>query len=330
MLAVAMPENPTYRVTGEDWDRPEQQPLESAQSLPPVTAEPAAPPPAVPPGAGEPMPAAGRSKPVAPAPGRLAPAAGKQVPSATSAQPPAARSDVLVARSSTGRLASRLPPPIGPLLARASNRLLFGIAGLAVAGVAIIVLMSARPTDVAATATTEPTELAPIPTESCPTPAAPLPLPSLVVTTPGAEPRRLGGIAAAETELDLESPWPASLGPVEASIPLGSTLQLTVSGACIAEWRAVAARPPVDAAEPWLPPAPETLQLGWQHADRIAWQPLVPLPARGEWIVRLTVWYRDAAGATSPSPAASTSGTGGGAWFVERYFRLVVEARDSS
>jgi len=324
-----MPEIPTYRVTGDDWDPPEKDRREPTPALPPAAPEPAAQGPEAGPSTGDQVapaePATPSSGWAAPAPEHARknvaskPAMKREAPGTGPASPP-----------SGGRRLDRLPAPIGPLLARVPPRLLLGGAGLGVAAIAIIVLVSAPPNDVAATATTEPTELAPAATESCPTPTAPLPLPSLVVTTSGVEPRRLGGVAAVGTELDLEGPWPASLGPVEATIQLGSTMQLTATGACIAEWRAVAARPPLAAGEPWRPPAPETLQLGWQHADRIAWQPSVPLPPRGEWIVRLTVWYRDAAGATSPSPAASAEGASEGTWYVERYFRVVVEARDSS
>ncbi|NJD26956.1 MAG: hypothetical protein FIA92_01515 [Chloroflexi bacterium] len=335
-----MPENPTYRVTGDDWDPPDRRQLPGDAALDGSGAQDLA-------EAEPPTPtlerwvapsAAAREVAAGPGSGWAVPAAATARMGASVAAPgfAAVTADGVAVgaesrrRSPLAGLSDRLPPPFRAAIERVPPRFLLGGAGLVVVAVAFVVLVSGRPSGVAATETPAPTEVAAVATPGCSTPAAPLPIPDLLVTAPGAEARALTGFAG-PAEVDLDGPWPAELGAVEASVPLGSTIRLTSTGACIAEWRAVAARPPSTIGKAWRPKGPETVELGWQRADRIAWQPAVPLPPRGEWIVRLTVWYRegDEPGAPSQVPGASPNESADGlpeGLVVERYFRLVVEA----
>jgi hypothetical protein len=343
MLAVTMSQNPTYRINGDDWDPPAQDDLEAAPTTPPAPgAKPvqaASSTPSVrvwvtpagnadaahPSGWATPAAATADAKPVA-EPGRPA----------GPAEPAAPRWTVAAPRWTVAALLDRIPPPIGPAVARIPPRLLLGGGGIAVAAILVaVVFASSRPPSIAPPATAQPTPFVPLATASCVTPTLPLAIPDLTIETPGDEPRRLAGFGSPEAELDLEGPWPAELGAVESNVLLGSSLRLSSGDVCIAEWRAIAAHPPASSGKPWRPDAPESLTLGWQHADRVAWQPSIPLPPRGEWIIRLTVWYRDATGARAPTPApVSTDSTAPpapapGDWVVERYYRIVVEARDS-
>jgi len=219
MLAVAMSENPTYRVTGEDWDSPAPERLVVPPRVPPATTPPA------------PQTIAAPRLASPAAAGSAAAAPGASLASgwatATPVGTPAGAAPVVdrpAFPSGVSRRLGRLPPPIGPALERVPPRMLFGGGGLAVAAVVIVIFASARPNGVAAIATTAPTEIAPVATVSCETPTAPLPLPDLVVRSIHGEEHHLTGFAAPDAELDLDGPWPAVLGPSEASVELGSTL----------------------------------------------------------------------------------------------------------
>lgn len=338
-----MSEQPTYRVHGDDWDpvapeaREAREPVSWPESAPEVPADPepaseAAAAPAELPriDSGDATPVAPGADGPAPPPTRLGPPRTVRVSASSSAgavAPAGATSPTRLAE-----LTRRLPPPIGPALERVPPRLLLGGAGLGVAAVAIMILFSGSPAGVAATPSATPTALVPVATPSCAELAVPLPIPNLLVTEPGGGQHRLGGVAPGEGAVVVDGPWPAELGPIEASVPLGSTLRLTVTGACIGEWRAVAAHPPETLGQPWRPAVPETQQLGWQSAERVAWEPSVPLPPRGEWIVRVTVWFREPDGPSAEATAASEESPASlpeADRAVERYYRLVVEAPDS-
>ena len=323
-----MSENPTYRISGEDWDP--ISPGARAGREPEADAERAR----TRAGGGQgPAPATAASPSRAPGAPPAQPPGGAPAhgPSGTAPGAPIDAAPGAPSGSSLAGPARRLPRPLGMALGRIPPRLLLAGAGLGVAAVAIVFLVSGRPGGVAATATVGPSVVAPVATLGCGELVAPLPIPELVVTERDGDQLRLDGFAPA-AGATLDGPWPAALGSVEATVPLGSTLHLAVTGACIGEWRAVAAHPPETPGSPWRPDTPETQQLGWQSAERIAWQPSVPLPPRGEWIVRVTLWFRGpaaSAAAATVAPDLSPAGSPSTAWVVERYYRLVVEAPGS-
>lgn len=321
-----MPESPTYRVTGDDWDPRE---LDAASPLAPphadaieaIAADEAI---AVDPGlvTGE----ASSS-----APGEAAESAERADPDATAgtldSPPPVIRQMPAVPPA-----LERLEPVmewLWPHLGRVPPRVLVASAGaVVVIGIAVVAALgSGGPPASVANPTPNPTPAVAAPTPTCPA-LAELPSPMLAVESAGKEVGRLAGFPPSDPRVNLDGPWPTELGPVEATVLLGSSFRLTAGEACIREWRAVAVRPPAKMGATWRPKRADRLQLGWQKADRIGWQPAVSLPPRGEWVLRITVWYR-VPPEPSPEPSGEASATPGGELVVERYFRFVVEAPTS-
>lgn len=325
MLASAMPENPTYRVTGDDWDPREPDPDGPFAATP---ADPAMPLAASLDDAGESI----EVEPTADAATEVEPIEFQAVADENTALRAAA---VTPDPPPALRPMPTLPPALQrfePILERLWPRvaevpprvLAAGAGAVVVIGVALVVVLgSGRPSAAVTNASPEPTRFVAPPTPTCPA-LTELPPPVLVVESGGREVGRLAGFSPPDSIVNLDGPWPTELGPVEATVALGSSFRLTADGACIREWRAVAVKPPIKMGKTWRPKRSDRLPLGWQKADRIGWEPTVSLPPRGEWVLRVTVWYR-VPPAPSPEPSAATAAPAG-ELVVERYFRVAVQA----